>query len=472
MAIKTYGLSFMSRWQSAVNSALQKETTETTDLSAHHPAMVASCTACETLETALKQDDDSIDIADVVTKGELLTDCAHMYIALAAAKFTGNSQRALQLESQLRYSVCDPLWAKALLHFDNDHITIPYRQYQSLDDFTLPLSHRVRNSVSRSEPAPRPDNAGHPQSIPSAVNPTEKEASEHCKIAFVSDWGTGTPLAKNVMRGIARQKPDIVIHLGDVYYSGTKKEMQDHFLTIVREYLPAETAVYNLAGNHDLYAGGAGYYWLIDELGQPASYFCLRNDHWQILSIGAPPEVGDPKSALSAIPAIDSKEIQWHQHKLNTAAGRKTVMLSHYQLFTASGNIGRTEDNRPLALNPVLYQAFETHLPDIDLWLWGHEHNLIAFEPYVGLRKGRCIGSGAIPVALHWQPYKQLPNLSVPDHPGVAPRINLDCQLGHDGDHYHHAFAVLEIDGPNGLMSYFQVPGVTGDPEVIYTESI
>ena len=434
----------MSRWQSALNAVLQQEEAPNTELSAEHPAMQASCVACEKLEEALANGEDGVDLARVITKGELVSNCAHNYIALAAAKFTGNTDRVRELESELRYSVCDPLWAKTLFEFDNNNAEIPYRHYQSLDDFVLPL-----------EPAKAADSD-----------------TDRLKIAFVSDWGTGTRLARNVMRCIAEQQPDVVIHLGDVYYSGTKKEMQDHFLAVVREYLPESARVFNLAGNHDLYAGGAGYYWLLDELDQPASYFCLRNEHWQILAIGAPPEVGGPKSALSAIPAVEPKEVEWHHHKLDTADGRKTVMLSHYQLFTASGNIGRTADNRPLALNPVLHEAFASYLPNIDIWLWGHEHNMIAFDPYLGLRKGRCIGSGAIPVALHWQPYKQLANLSIPESIGTAPRINLDCQLDHDGDHYHHAFAILSIDGALGEMNYYQVPGVEGDAEILFTETL
>lgn len=452
MTIKTYGLSFMSRWQSAVHKALKQQSSSADALSTDHPAMAASCVACESMEAAIQAGEDA-ELVDVVSKGELLVDCAHRYLALAAARFTGNVERIRQLESQLQYSVCDPLWATALLHFDNDSDPIPYRHYESLDDFILPLSAR------RSDP-------------PAALAAPECQAAECLKVAFVSDWGTGTRLAKNVMRCIGEQQPDIVIHLGDVYYSGTRQEMQEHFLAIVREYLPADTRIYNLAGNHDLYAGGDGYYWLIDELNQPASYFCLRNAHWQILAIGAPPETGDPRSALSAIPSIDPHETDWHHHKLDTADGRKTILLSHYQLFTASGNIGRTEDNRPLALNPVLYQAFAPYLADIDLWLWGHEHNMIAFQPYLGLRKGRCIGSGAIPVALHWQPYQQLPTLALPEGIDAAPQMNLDCQLGHDGDHYHHAFGVLSVDGRRGQMNYFEVAGVEGNAQLIYTESV
>ncbi len=429
----------MSRWQSALYKTLVSSPHDKPDsldnLGSQHPAMLASCDACGSLEEAMARGED-IDLAKVITKGDLLSKCAHLYVSLAAAKFTGNLKRTRELESEIRYSVCDPFWAKTLLEFDNNHQPIPYRHYDSMDDFVLPLK------------------------------------QEKVRIAFVSDWGTGTPLARNVMRRIAEQQPDILIHLGDVYYSGTRREMDEHFLSIVREHLPTSTRIFNLAGNHDLYAGGAGYYWLIDEIGQPASYFCLRNKHWQILSIGAPPEAGRPHQALSAIPSIDPKEVLWHQHQINSNPNHKTVMLSHYQLFTASGNIGRTADNRPLALNPVLYDAFSRQLEHIDLWLWGHEHNLIAFEPYAGLEKGRCIGSGAIPVALLWQPYKQLANLSIPEKIGKAPRMKKDCQLGHDGDHYHHAFGILNIDGAAGQMNYFQVAGVEGGAELIFTESI
>ena len=437
-------MSFMSRWQSALLAVLGREDEETTDLASEHPVMVASCDACGVLERAMEAGVDPPELAEEIKKTDLVSACAQMYVSLAAAKVTGNTERVHELEAELQYSVCDPLWAKVLFEFDSNHAETNYRHFEELDDFVLPLE--------ASDPPSGSDG--------------------RVKVAFVSDWGTGTRLAKNVMRCIGDQQPDIVIHLGDVYYSGTKDEMQDHFLSIVREHLPPTTRVFNLAGNHDLYAGGEGYYWLIDELGQPASYFCLRNEEWQIMAIGAPPEIGAPMSALSVVPDIDPKELAWHQHKIETSEGRKTVMLSHYQLFTASGNIGRTADNRPLALNPVFYEAFGPQLPSIDVWLWGHEHNLAAFEPYAGLRKGRCIGSGAIPVDLLWQPYKQLPNLALHEGFDAAPVMRPDCQLGDDGDHYHHAFCVLSIDGSDGEMNYFEVPGVDGDARIVYTESI
>ncbi len=442
MAIKTYAASFMSRWQSAVLAAVRGDGDDAPDLASSHPIMEASCDACEVMEAAMAEGNNPLDFAADVSTTELVTTCAQLYLGLAAAKVTGDEERARELEAEIQYSVCDPLWAKTLLEFDSDD-EIPYRHHDDLDDFVLPLA------------------------------PTRNDAApEQCKIAFVSDWATGTALAKNVMRCIGEQQPDVVIHLGDVYYSGTKSEMNDHFLAIVREQLPAHTQVFNLAGNHDLYAGGEGYYWLIDELGQPASYFCLRNDHWQILAIGAPPETKSPTASQTVVPPIDPLEAQWHRHKIDTAAGRKTVMLSHYQLFTASGNIARTADNRPMALNPVLYDEFKDHTAAIDVWLWGHEHNLAAFEPYGGLRKGRCIGSGAMPVATLWKPYDTLDDLALADGFDGPPVMAESLRLGHDGDHYHHAFCVLDTFGADGAMTYYQVPGVDGDAEAIFTEQI
>ena len=441
MDIKTYAMEFMSRWQSAVLAAVRGDDQDDALLASQHPLMEASCDACQVLEDSVAAGRNPLDFAADVSTGDLISECARLYLSLAVAKTTLNEERARELEAEISFSACDPLWAKALLHFDDDDTVVPYRHYEDLNDFIVPLEPAVRES-------------------------------DRVKIAFVADWATGTEIAKNVMRCIGDQRPDIVIHLGDVYYSGTKAEMQDHFLSIVREYLPTETKVFNLAGNHDLYAGGEGYYWLIDELGQPASYFCLRNEHWQILAIGAPPEIGNPMSAQAAAPDIDPKEAEWHRHKINTADGRKTIMTSHYQLFTASGNIARNADNQPLAVNPVFMDSFGDDLANIDMWLWGHEHNLAAFEPYLGLERGRCIGSGSIPVALLWEPYTTLENLALPDEVNTPPVMSPDCRLDHDGDMYHHAFCVLDIDGADGVMTYFQVPGVDGDAEPIHTEQI
>ena len=160
MAIKTYAMSFMSRWQSAVLSAVRGDGDEGADLATEHPIMEASCDACEVMEVRMAEGSNPLDFAADISKVDLLSSCAQMYVGLAAAKITGNDERAREIESELQYSVCDPLWAKALLEFDKAETTIPYRHYESIDDFVLPL-----------EPA---------------VEPTDMSV----KIAFVADWAT------------------------------------------------------------------------------------------------------------------------------------------------------------------------------------------------------------------------------------------------------------------------------------------
>ena len=51
------------------------------------------------------------------------------------------------------------------------------------------------------------------------------------------------------------------MHLGDVYYSGTEKEVEERFLKV----WPTEAATINRAlnGNHEMYSGGFGYFKLI-----------------------------------------------------------------------------------------------------------------------------------------------------------------------------------------------------------------
>ena len=69
---------------------------------------------------------------------------------------------------------------------------------------------------------------------------------------------------------LAAQRPDVAIHLDDIYYSGTPAECDAHFLAPLRAAMP-DTRLFSLCGNHDMYSGGTGYYGLWRQIGQPAS---------------------------------------------------------------------------------------------------------------------------------------------------------------------------------------------------------
>jgi calcineurin-like phosphoesterase family protein len=61
-------------------------------------------------------------------------------------------------------------------------------------------------------------------------------------------------------------KPDILLHLGDVYFACTETETQSIFLSICQDVLGG-TPIYSLCGNHDMYSSGKGYYYsLLDQI--------------------------------------------------------------------------------------------------------------------------------------------------------------------------------------------------------------
>lgn len=87
----------------------------------------------------------------------------------------------------------------------------------------------------------------------------------------------------------------VIIHLGDVYYSGLKMEMENNVikqLERIRKKEGVNIRYYSLIGNHEYYCCGTGF---LDSLQrcnvyqqdqQYASYFCLRNksNTWQFLA--------------------------------------------------------------------------------------------------------------------------------------------------------------------------------------------
>ncbi len=350
--------------------------------------------------------------------GSLAQYCASNAWQLVKAKLRGDEEEAERLEQELGpFSVCDPRWAdtvqKYLLHVKLQGQKIPYRTWKNLDDFMF-----------------------------------EDRLPANARIGIISDWGTGLPSARLVLEQVVRKRPHIVIHLGDIYYSGTTREMQENFLNVCRDILPPHVQLYTIPGNHDLYAGGKPFYDLLDEMQQPASFFGLRNEHWQFLAMDTSLHDSDTFTVATNVTYLDEREAQWHQDKLKNNSGRKSVLLSHHQLFTAYTSTGSI-NKEPQALNPLLYATFAPYMDKIDLWLWGHEHNMIIFEEHKGLQRGRCVGCSAIPVPKELDPY------GISQHLIDPPRFN-DIRLSlNDSDIYNFGYVMVELDGPSARVDYY-----------------
>lgn len=368
--------------------------------------------------------------------------CATTALRLAEAQIqaqlTGDSTQLTQLHAQLDtpFAQCDPRWGEVLAIYAASRIAcapIPYRRYQSLSDFVI--TDRL------------PDNA---------------------TVVFIADWGTGQPAAKALLARVASRFPDVVIHLGDVYYSGSETEVQNYFYAIWQATLglpkvpwgqkltdfTAKPATFHLPGNHDMYAGGAPYYTVIDMLGQPASYFCLRNNNWQFLAMDTSLHDANPMTVDDATD-VDDQELTWAKDKINNAGGRKTILLTHHQLYTRFEKIGGQ------AVNQNLLHKLQDVLPSLTAWLWGHEHNMVIYGKYQNVL-GRCIGHGAFPVSNQPAFSDNFPEVPLED-------VHLECDT--DG-FYRHGYVLMKLNGPKAHLQYIQFNADRGEENILFEEEL
>jgi hypothetical protein len=358
-----------------------------------------------------------------MTVAGVIGDCAKTAAKFLWAEMTGNHAQSQLLAGELKGAECDPLWAECVTTYLAYKVTggsLPYRP--NLDPVM--------------------------------------DLGAATKLAIIGDWGTGDEVAINLLQQVATLGPDVLIHLGDVYYAGTQPEAQGNFLDICRQFLSSETPVFSLCGNHDMYSGGNGYYWLVDQLNQKASYFCLQNADWQFVAMDTGYHDNDPLTVSTNMTELVTQgswvEADWVLSKMQQAGGRKTVLLSHHQLFSAFGSLGSV-NGLAYAYNPNLYGNFQNVLGQVTAWFWGHEHTLALFEPYMGLQKGRCVGASAVPVFTDQQSYSAATGLQTSQ--GLPmPVWDAGVVLGNNGTDYNNAFAMMTLNGQAATVDYYQVP--------------
>jgi predicted phosphodiesterase len=346
-------------------------------------------------------------------------------------------------------------------------------------------------------------------------------------IALVGDIGTGTDLAAATLVAALSFRPDAILHLGDVYYSGTAFEFDHRFVGLF-ESVFAETGyrapVFGVPGNHEYFTGGHAYLACLDggalrvtpDQRQHASYFALRSadDGWQFLGMdtgffghtismpvaaqkGAlavlhrrdadvPLDPGSPAVALPPPPVemvrLRDDEAAWQIAHATSFPGR-SVLLSHHQLYTARWEIGKAADRAdPGDLNRIWIdtdlwrQLGPIFGRQVAAWFWGHEHNLGIFvdgylppdwpaDPLPPLPKGRCCGHAAVSVNIRDRPYATI-------YP--VPLKRPDLQLGLDDGWYRRGFQILSLRGAGQPLRvrYFQVASLDPTPLLIHDESI
>jgi hypothetical protein len=246
--------------------------------------------------------------------------------------------------------------------------------------------------------------------------------SDSIKIAIAGDWGTGTFEAFEVAGQISNVSPDYTIHLGDVYYVGDDREVQENFLGAdADEFTPVSfpkgiVGTFAMLGNHEMYGGGGPYFTeMIGASGycdtgagekQKASFFCLETPYWRIIALDTGyNSVGVP--ILGSIPFVKKipwfgancelqpELLSWLSTNVKPQQNRKaTLLLSHHQYYS----VYEQAYGRPAEQLKDLFSGQKV------VWLWGHEHRLSIYDEYSPdqnvLCHGRCLGNGGMPVEL------------------------------------------------------------------------
>ena len=229
------------------------------------------------------------------------------------------------------------------------------------------------------------------------------------KVSLAGDWASGTRDAQEIGLAMASGDPDFTIHLGDIYYVGSKKETWENMLGGMTRWPEGVRGSFALNANHEMYARGKAYFkHLLPRLGmrepasgesqgQKASFFCLRNDHWLIIGLDTGYySVGIPIIEKIIKPSCrqHDKLLKWlHDDvRLHEDRQRGVILLSHHQYYSqfetyferSAQQLSRTLD-RPV------------------LWFWGHEHRLAIYGKHAtgaGVLEafGRCLGHGGLPI--------------------------------------------------------------------------
>jgi hypothetical protein len=370
-------------------------------------------------------------------------DCLDLLAEYTLAWVFDDTAEMAEVRSEFVDNTCDPGWLSAMVDWLEYYWDGQAPQY---------------NPPSGDTPAPIP-------------LPPPASADGTLRVGVLGDWGTGEPDAIAVLDQLMQEAPDVILHVGDIYYAGTPDECASNFLAPInaaRTKYGKPIPVYTLAGNHDYYSGGAGFYGMIAKLNegipnstiQSHSFFCLRDDSWQIEGMDTGYNDHDLLAVAEDITWLRDDEAAWHAKQLAAAGSRRVILLSHHQLFSAFqaiGAAGTAYQNPYLTANLQSWSAAGT---DIAAWLWGHEHLLEVYaSPPVdgsGLPVlGRCIGHGAFPVFNDEGFYTPKTN-TVP----LAPASGFPggfVQTGDEGLIYARGFAMLKLGSISGTATYYQV---------------
>lgn len=285
---------------------------------------------------------------------------------------------------------------------------------------------------------------------PFIANPATIILPDNVQIALVGDWGTGNwrtdanpAPSTRVLAQVSALKPQLTIHLGDVYYAGSSDQEEYNFVNIWPKGSIGSLA---LNSNHEMYSGAKPYFKAIS--GPPfgmqhgCSYFALENSNWVI--VGLDSAYFSPEAGLymdGSLGPAGGTQVIFLQAQV--AKGKKVIVLTHHN--------GLSEDGlTPKSLLSEVMSGFAGGAGPT-LWYWGHAHAGAVYKSSGPAKvPTRCCGHSALP----WGKASSLANSQnvewyehrSANDPDVPQRVL-------------NGFAVLSLNGPDIQETFYDENG-------------
>jgi len=270
--------------------------------------------------------------------------------------------------------------------------------------------------------------------VPSEAITLDKEV---VRLAVVGDAGYQCQAQANVLYAITTRHHtapfDLIIHLGDVYFAGSKQEMLSNFLVPFKTIGPR---VLTLAGNHDLYFGAESFIAALTLLRQPGRFFCIETPGWRV--VGLDTSLAS-RQILRQEGRLDQSQIKWLDGILAKRDPKNVVLMSHHFVRSAWGKV-----------STVLKRQIKSRLQEdsrVVAWYWGHEHSCAAYGKDKTGHYGACIGNGAF-LEL-WKPPTRQPR------PDWYARGRCSC-YGDEAKFWPHGYLELEM-WPGEIREHFHL---------------
>lgn len=245
-------------------------------------------------------------------------------------------------------------------------------------------------------------------------------------VAVLGDCGTGDNTLQQVLQSITSKNPDYIIHVGDVYYSGTplatSKNGSAYFFPgeEVNNFVNCWPASYKgrsftLNSNHEMYSGANGYFDdALDASNKGAnslfnaqagsSFFFLQLGDWLLIGLDTAYQSSSSNAFMDGtIGGATGMQATWIR-KINRNPD-KTILFTHHNGFAADCSSVATlwgEINGAFGRDPYA-------------WYWGHVHNGIVYNrpttippppgqpqqpTFTTYTYARCLGHAAIPYGM------------------------------------------------------------------------